>query len=137
MATSSSFPGRSEGTRPQRDPRAALQVGAVPAGEIGGCTVAALQEGQQFRLGIVSLAYLLIGKDKLPELPVKIGRLWRHSRLGKSLWGRVGVGIEGGEIEACPSRPEAGRGNLMAVGFPRHLVRKGPDAARVQRRRPS
>src|SRR5690606_37265916 len=132
------FCGGRDASEPARNPwnsRLAVERGAIPAAGIGSCFVGGLQEPHQRLLWFKAAPHRLVRQQKLTESLVKT-RFRRLNLAGAEALRRgIRIGIKHRLIHAGTAWPEAGRRNLVAVGFLRDAVRQSRNASRMQRRR--
>ena len=94
---------QSQRPRPTRHAERAFQRCAIPAAEISSRSIGAVQKGHERCFRIARAPHGIIGQDKLAQALVEIRRRIRsHAHIGEAVWRRIGVGIEGREIDPPP-----------------------------------
>lgn len=108
----------------------------IPTAGICSSAVGAFQKFQQCAVGVARFPHHIIRQDEFAEIGIE-ARLFRPDRrVGETGRRRIGIGVKGRIIHAAPSRPEAGRGNFVTIGFADDLIRERRDTARMHRRDP-
>src|SRR5207245_3969432 len=96
---------------------ASLQLGAVPAREVGGSGVGALAELEEPIVGRRGLAHAVVWQNEFAHLLMPIGALGMHRRPAESRRVRISVSVEGRHRHALVARPEADAADLVGIGL--------------------
>src|SRR4051794_24998976 len=94
----------------------AFQRRAIPPGEVGGCLVCALEEGEEKLIWSNGSANGFVRQKELPQIFVVSGGLGLNRILLEAIRLRIGIRIED-RVEAVAARPEAAAAHLVRICF--------------------
>src|SRR5262249_31158252 len=97
--------------------RTAFQLGAVPAGRLGGCLVRALQEREQGGIRGRRGPPPVVREQKFTERLVEGGTGRPHRKALERGRGRIGVRVESRMVDPIAAWPETGAAYLVRVGL--------------------